>query len=641
MIVRTLRIYLFLLAAATAACSGPGEPTSTVPGPPPGPPLGPLTGAAPFLVSNAGSGRGKSLLGSSAASRVDDVAYISLPPGTVPGGGRATIRVNRTGQVVARDLVDGGFDPVPVPAAAGDTITLALIRTAAAPEVFRFTVPAKKPPMIVRTVPPRNKRDVPLNTRMVVVFSEPIRAGTLAAADIVVRSPVGPIAGRLAFSTSDETTIEFTPDEDLVGSTNYTLVVLPSITDRDGDVLGQQTSIDFTTAPAGNSGLVVTTSTTTPQFAPDSVVLKVGTGYERTVGIGSVTEIRGLVAGPQTISITVVGPNCTVGGEASRVVTITPGTTTPVSFAVTCTGTSPIGQIAFVRDSQLYLINADGTGEVPLSPTSSQIANVDPAWSPDGSRIAFVSTRSGRPRPLAAPGFRAYDIYVMNADGSSLVQRTSTGRYNGRPVWSPDGRQIAFETYESEATSIYVMSADDDGTPPVRLTGSGVWASDPAWTPDGGRIAFSKARNGEGLWWTNSQSIDVMNADGSNSSSLVVWSSTNTGDYERFYFDAAWSPDGRSIAFSECVQNPWSYGWTPWHNCFSVNVLIANADGTGLRPLAPGIPRQKNPTWSPDGRAIAFEAERCCWGEEIRFAWVDGTGGGRIVANGHSPAWRP
>ena len=124
----------------------------------------------------------------------------------------------------------------------------------------------------------------------------------------------------------------------------------------------------------------------------------------------------------------------------------------------------------------------------------------DPAWLPDGRRIAFNSDRNGD-----------RDIYVMNADGSDVVQLTDNPGGDGDPAWSPDGRWIAFisqrdgdwdwDNWDWE-WDIYVMNADGSGV--IQLTDNPGGDGDPAWSPDGRWIAFTSGGN-----------IYVMNIDGS------------------------------------------------------------------------------------------------------------------------------
>jgi hypothetical protein len=219
---------LVLLASLAAACA---SPTETTPTPPPG-----LTGPGPFVVSNAVTN-----------GAVGAVTYISLPPGTLPGGTAVLIRVERTGMVVSPPLLDGGLDPVAVPAVAGDTVSLTVTRPAGTISVYVSTVPFIRPPVVVRTNPRKDEPDVPLGATTRVVFSEPIDAASLVPQNFELRSAGNPVAGQLSFGTEDHTAVEFTPFADLAGDTEYQLVLRPGIRDSDGTPLEAAPSISFTT----------------------------------------------------------------------------------------------------------------------------------------------------------------------------------------------------------------------------------------------------------------------------------------------------------------------------------------------------------------------------------------------------------
>ena len=173
----------------------------------------------------------------------------------------------------------------------------------------------------------------------------------------------------------------------------------------------------------------------------------------------------------------------------------------------------------------IYAMNADGSNAERLTSESTQ-----PAWSPDGRKIAFVSDRDG-----------ALDIYVMDADGSNVERLTESDIDDvGPPAWSPDGRRIAFVSYRDDGWGISAMNAD--GSNVERLTSdSGVANRRPVWSPDGQRIAFVSDRGA-------SSEMFVMGADGSGIECLTC-AAVDDGEPEK-HVSPAWSPDGQRIAFA-------------------------------------------------------------------------------------------
>jgi Tol biopolymer transport system component len=151
-------------------------------------------------------------------------------------------------------------------------------------------------------------------------------------------------------------------------------------------------------------------------------------------------------------------------------------------------------------DYDLYVVNTDGSSLTRLT------NGAEPAWSPDGKRIAFVryvdepnSTASAAASSASPAPFKEVPyISVMNADGSG--QQRLVDRPALEPAWSPNGNQIAFSLYQSgdhtfrsmghEYCGIYVMNADRSGSPRKLATGPGC-ASSPAWSPDGKKIAYT------------------------------------------------------------------------------------------------------------------------------------------------------
>ena len=141
----------------------------------------------------------------------------------------------------------------------------------------------------------------------------------------------------------------------------------------------------------------------------------------------------------------------------------------------------------------IFLLQGINTNLIQL--TDGPANSDSPAFSPDGSRIAFASDRSGD-----------LEIYVMNTDGSNVVQLTDSAGRDTSPDWSPDGSQIAFRSNRSGDPEVFVMNAD--GSDVRQLTNSPEFDGSPSWSPDGSQIAFDSKRDGN-------FEIYVMNADGS------------------------------------------------------------------------------------------------------------------------------
>lgn len=183
------------------------------------------------------------------------VVYVSFPPGTVPGGETARISNRSGGLSLEAPVADGGLDPVPVAANAGDTLDVVVIGAGTELASALFIVPFRLPPVVIRTDPPKRKVDVPLNTIVMMVFSEPIDPTSLGG-EIVLRYGAAVVSGIVQL-LSDGTTAEFRPDGLLEPETTYALSINRGIRDLQGDTLTAQVDIEFTTGTSSAMNLAV------------------------------------------------------------------------------------------------------------------------------------------------------------------------------------------------------------------------------------------------------------------------------------------------------------------------------------------------------------------------------------------------
>jgi TolB protein len=267
------------------------------------------------------------------------------------------------------------------------------------------------------------------------------------------------------------------------------------------------------------------------------------------------------------------------------------------------------GTIAFVRwaggSYAVFVMAAAGGPAHRLSlapghpfPIRRHTFQGEPAWSPDGSRIAFMSDRTGRS-----------GIYVMRSDGTKTRRLTISDDGDVRPSWSPDGRKIVFA--RSQRGRLYVIDAD--GRHLRALTQNvGVADSDPAWSPDGTRIAFvRRPLGGDG-----GAAIYLIGADGHGVCRLTP--------YTRSVYGPAWSPDGTKLTYTN-------------RNGTGFAIAVVDADGRELRTLTREW-LDFTPTWSADGTKIVFAREATLY--EMN---PDGSGVRRLTRGtiDDSPAWRP
>lgn len=361
------------------------------------------------------------------------------------------------------------------------------------------------------------------------------------------------------------------------------------------------TPVDFSIDCPAPGSIEVTTRTTGSAIDPDGYTVTVDLANDWPLGVDDWLTVADLAVGQYDVALTGLADNCGVIGENPISVTVLEGELSQIAFNVAC---PPFhDHIAFIDPElgHIFVVESDGSNPVNVTEHLGPEFRTDPDWSPDGTRLLFralggVGTqlwimRVGGSMPVlilemycihdpkwspdgtriafTGTGENYHDIYVVDADGSNLVNLTNSptyGEYGN--TWSPDGTRVAFTAYREEQNGLYVMDAD--GSNPTLLRAMTGGAMDLAWSPDGSRIAYA----GDCETSANNQEICVVGADGSNPVNLTNHSAND--------WDPDWSPDGSRLAFLSRRGNGY-------------DIYVMQSDGSGVVHLVWG----GEPTWSP------------------------------------------
>jgi Tol biopolymer transport system component len=269
---------------------------------------------------------------------------------------------------------------------------------------------------------------------------------------------------------------------------------------------------------------------------------------------------------------------------------------------------------------QIFIMNYDGSDVIQI--TSLQDGACQPDWSPDGSQIVFIS-----------PCFERTDVYpdsrlyIVNADGTGLTPLLNSDAGDFDPSWSPDGTRIAFTSLRDGTLQIYVLDLRDNS-----VTALTTYENDngerealqPDWSPDGSQILYSVRRIGVSQIW-------VMSDTGLGQTQIVrsgldYWDSLPT-----------WSPDGEMVVFTQTRSDQRTWGYT----MFMLYADRALAQGRQLsnRDFAFDV------SFSSDGQWLFFENSLDSMNFDIYRVNADGSGTRAIVTDvpeqDFDPAWRP
>jgi TolB protein len=269
------------------------------------------------------------------------------------------------------------------------------------------------------------------------------------------------------------------------------------------------------------------------------------------------------------------------------------------------TGQRGIAQsrIAFARGNVIHLIDSDGAMEQTVSVVA---AAMSPSWHPTGTAIAYNTI---------GPDARivVHDLRTSRAREFGLQKNTTYST----PVFTPDGKSIAYSLHSEQGADLYVMPLDGDAFPRRITVGRGAISVQPSFSPDGNRLAFMSDRSGH-------PEVYIMDADGTNAD---IFTAFDFGD-QNYRASPDWSPDGRQVTFQTRID---------WR--FQVFTMT----------LRDRLPRQltsegenEDPSWAPDGRHMVFTSSR----SGTRQLWVLDSESGRLrqltqAGGSRLPAWSP
>ena len=531
----TSRRFCAALGLTLAACghedvAAPRAPRGETPVPAPASPG--LALSSPVPMARASSAVG------------GEVVYVATVPGTQPNAVQASITNVSTGARAPAAAVDGGFDPVALPASEGDSIRVVLHDSMGTAMHLLGAVFRPAPPRVVRTSPRGGRTDVPLNSRIQVIFSAPMDASSvtrsvhLERAGTAVAGEVRPIANGLA--------VEFLPTEALAPQADYELRIDADARDVLGQAMGSEARLLFRTSASSDSSAIPGADTTGAIPGADTTavqyqLLRVYPSRHNVPGwnnpiLGEFWQPRALFVG-DTLWLAANGAGVQGYQDAIRAqwqssapavmrvavsadftegiaVAVAPGDVELRASAGGATGvwrtrvfeSMPSSMMASVRlyvarDGSVHRQRADGTDASPLYSSVSGFSFYRVDWW--GYLKYFPGFHDWRLASVSGAGEVATiygGISIIRSGGD--VDTLATLQDVWCPTWSPDGRNIAFTSQGvpyTEYDALMVVNVDSAVT--HRLAWPGGWLPNcPIWDLDGSRLIVTSPENEAGRW---------------------------------------------------------------------------------------------------------------------------------------------
>jgi serine/threonine protein kinase/Tol biopolymer transport system component len=320
-----------------------------------------------------------------------------------------------------------------------------------------------------------------------------------------------------------------------------------------------------------------------------------------------IAPVENILKATATLDVAPVQTQPVVASPVNQAVVPTPigADYLEIAYASTRTGVAQIYRTNIMSDQAIAVTNMPGGA-------------CQPAWSPDGIRLVFIS-----PCNIKKDTYQGSSLFIINADGSGLQPLpTAPGGGDFEPAWSPDGQYIVFTSLRDGYMQIYAYQLDDGSINRLVETNINTPARQPSWSPNGRQIVYAYQR-------VTTYELWLMSSLGANEKQLFVSGDTLSNQYP------VWSPDGNYILFSQRSTTEFTFP-----NLLSLKIDTANP----ALQINMGVLSVEDVDYSPGGVWIAYESggDR---GYHVLYSTSSGANQARVTEDvtfdDFDPAWRP